>query len=145
MHPSQRYMHLWQLSYCNILPHSPWPCPNHVKIAHISHFSSDSSMRCARLQEQEYLTEDMDCCRTKMFVGHHLHAKWVLLNIWVPKTVTYTQQLHHQFNVLPLIIGQDKHLEFFATSLGLSCPMQFRKQIVQGTFKILKSITYQPT
>lgn len=53
-------------------------------------------MRCARPQEPGYLCEGMVCYRTKMLVGHHLHAKWISVrSSHDQKTVvTYMQQLH---------------------------------------------------
>ena len=45
-------------------------------------------MWCVKLQELEYLTEDMACCHMKVFAGHHQHAvpMWVSVkNIWVKK------------------------------------------------------------
>lgn len=97
-------------------------------------------MPCARLRELEYLTEDMAYCHTKMLAGHHPHATWVLVkNIWVPKMITYAQKFHQHFNALPLVIGQDKRLEFPPLLLVRLIPRNFENKLFK---KLLMSVTY---
>ena len=77
-----------------------------------------------------------------MLAGHHRHATWVSVkNIRVPKMVTYTQQLHQQFNALPLLIGQDKRLEFSPLLLICLISCDFENKLFE---KLLMShgITY---